>query len=136
MARQLDRCRMIERSITKKYRKALWGPFITAVTQYELIAPGDRIAVCISGGKDSMCMAKLMQMLHRITKVPFEPVFLVMDPGYYVKYGMGNVWTTQIMDNMHAKHPDKTDLEIHTAYLNSLTGTFEQIEANTDKLLS
>ena len=82
MARQLDRCQMIERSITKKYRKALWGPFITAITQYELIQPGDKIAVCISGGKDSMCMAKLMQMLHRITKVPFEPVFLVMDPGY------------------------------------------------------
>ncbi len=61
---------------------------------------------------------------------------LIMDPGYFIKYGMGNVWTTQIMDNMHAKHPDKTDLEIHTAYLDSLTGTFEQIEANTDKLLS
>ena len=61
---------------------------------------------------------------------------LIMDPGYYVKYGMGYVLTKDIMENMHAKHPDKTDLEIHTAYLNSLTGTFEQIEANTDKLLS
>ncbi len=61
---------------------------------------------------------------------------LIMDPGYFVKYGMGYVLTKDIMENMHAKHPDKTDLEIHTAYLNSLTGTFEQIEANTDKLLS
>ncbi|MBQ3880107.1 MAG: tRNA 2-thiocytidine biosynthesis protein TtcA, partial [Oscillospiraceae bacterium] len=77
MARELTRCQNIERSITKKYRKALWGPFITAVTQYELISPGDRIAVCISGGKDSMLMAKLLQMLHRITKIPFELVFLV-----------------------------------------------------------
>lgn len=82
MARELTRCQNIERSITKKYRKALWGPFITAVTQYELISPGDKIAVCISGGKDSMLMAKLLQMLHRITKIPFELVFLVMDPGY------------------------------------------------------
>ena len=82
MARELTRCQNIERSITKKYRKALWGPFITAVTQYELISPGDSIAVCISGGKDSMLMAKLLQMLHRITKIPFELVFLVMDPGY------------------------------------------------------
>lgn len=82
MARELTRCQNIERSITKKYRKALWGPFITAVTQYELISPGDKITVCISGGKDSMLMALLLQMLHRITKIPFELAFLVMDPGY------------------------------------------------------
>jgi hypothetical protein len=82
MGRYLTDTQLIERSIIKKYRKELWGPFITAVTRYELIEEGDRIAVCISGGKDSMLMAKLMQQLQRISKVPFEVVFLSMDPGY------------------------------------------------------
>ena len=82
MARALEPYQMIERSIIKKYRDALWKPFIYAVKKYELIQTGDKIAVCISGGKDSMLMAKLMQELHRHSDVPFEPVFLVMDPGY------------------------------------------------------
>ncbi|MCR5294646.1 MAG: tRNA 2-thiocytidine biosynthesis TtcA family protein [Lachnospiraceae bacterium] len=82
MTRELTRRQLIERSIIKKYRKELWGPFITAVSEYELISPGERIAVCISGGKDSMLMAKLMQQLQRISKIPFEAVFLCMDPGY------------------------------------------------------
>ena len=82
MKRELDACQMIERSINKKFRKELWTPFMTAVRRYELIQPGDRIAVCISGGKDSMLMAKLMQELHRHSEVPFDLVFLVMDPGY------------------------------------------------------
>ena len=73
---------LIERSIIKKYRKELWTPFIVAVKRYELVQAGDRIAVCISGGKDSMLMAKLMQELQRHSDVPFELVFLVMDPGY------------------------------------------------------
>lgn len=72
----------IERSITKKYRKEIWNQFIKAVKDYELIQDGDKIAVCISGGKDSMLMAKLLQMLKRYSDVPFELVFLVMDPGY------------------------------------------------------
>ena len=72
----------VERSIVKKYRKTLWGPFIGAVKRYELIEKGDKIAVCISGGKDSMLLAKLMQMLQRYSDFPFELVFLVMDPGY------------------------------------------------------
>ena len=72
----------IERSIQKRFRKELWTPFITAIKQYGLIAEGDRIAVCISGGKDSMLMAKLMQMLERISDVPFEVRYLCMDPGY------------------------------------------------------
>lgn len=59
----------------QKYRKELWNPFIAAVKRYELIAPGDRIAVCISGGKDSMVLAKLMQELQRHTEQPFELVF-------------------------------------------------------------
>ena len=72
----------IERSIIKKYRKELWTPFIVAVKRYELVQEGDKIAVCISGGKDSMLMAKLMQELQKHSDVPFELVLLVMDPGY------------------------------------------------------
>ena len=83
MKRELDACQLIERSIQKKYRKELWTPFVAAVKRYRLIESGDRIAVCISGGKDSMLMAKLIQQLQRISDVPFEAVYLVMDPGYH-----------------------------------------------------
>ena len=82
MSKQLTPCQMVERSIIKKFRKTIWNPFILAVKRYELIQEGDRIAVCISGGKDSMLLAKLMQQLQRHSEVPFELVFLVMDPGY------------------------------------------------------
>ena len=82
MARTLSECEKIERSINKKYRKELWNAFIAAVKKYELVLEGDRIAVCISGGKDSMLMAKLMQMLQRYSDVRFETEYLVMDPGY------------------------------------------------------
>ena len=82
MERQLETYQKIERSIIKKFRKQLWTPFIVAVKRYELIQAGDKIAVCISGGKDSMLMAKLLQELQRHSKVHFETVFLVMDPGY------------------------------------------------------
>lgn len=71
-----------ERSIQKKFRKEIWNRFTQSVNEYELIKPNDRIAVCISGGKDSMLMAKLIQMLHRHSKFPFEVKYLVMDPGY------------------------------------------------------
>ena len=80
--RELSYAERVERSITKKYRKELWNPFIAAVKDYRLIEAGDKIAVCISGGKDSMLLAKLMQLLHRFTEVPFELEFIVMDPGY------------------------------------------------------
>lgn len=82
MSKELEMYQSVERSITKKYRKELWNPFIAAVKRYELIQTGDKIAVCISGGKDSMLMAKLMQMLRRFSEISFELVFLVMDPGY------------------------------------------------------
>ena len=82
MARELTRCQQIERSINKKYRKELWRPFTEAVKKYELIHEGDRIAVCISGGKDSMLLAKMMQMLQRISDYPFEVKYIAMDPGY------------------------------------------------------
>lgn len=72
----------IEHSIIKKFRKPIWRKFTKAIREYELIQENDKIAVCISGGKDSMLMAKLFQELKRHGQVPFEVVFLVMNPGY------------------------------------------------------
>nr|MBP3599261.1 tRNA 2-thiocytidine biosynthesis protein TtcA [Eubacterium sp.] len=77
-----EKCRDVERSIIKKYRKEIWRKFTKAINEYELIQDGDKIAVCISGGKDSMLMAKLFQELERHGKKNFEVVFLVMNPGY------------------------------------------------------
>ncbi|MBR0458048.1 MAG: hypothetical protein IJJ26_02310 [Victivallales bacterium] len=82
MSRTLEPYQIVESSILKQFRKRLWAPFIAAVKTYELLSPHDRIAVCISGGKDSMLLAKLMQELQRQSEVPFDLVFLVMDPGY------------------------------------------------------
>lgn len=82
MKRELEPWELAERSIIKKYRRELWGPFIAALKRYRLIESGDKIAVCISGGKDSMLLAKLMQLLERVSDVPFGLEFLVMDPGY------------------------------------------------------
>ena len=82
MSRELTFAERVERSLITTYRKELWKPFILAVKRYELIQAGDKIAVCISGGKDSMLMAKLMQELQKHTNVPFEAVYMVMDPGY------------------------------------------------------
>lgn len=72
----------IEQDLRKKYRKNLWCKFTRAIREYNLVQEGDRIAVCISGGKDSMLMAKLFQELKRHNKFEFEVKFLVMDPGY------------------------------------------------------
>jgi tRNA(Ile)-lysidine synthase TilS/MesJ len=80
--RNLTRLQAIERSIHKKYRKTIWNPFIAAVKRYDLISEGDRIAVCLSGGKDSALLAKLLEELCRHSEVPFSLKFLVMDPGY------------------------------------------------------
>lgn len=77
-----ERTREIERSIIKKFRRSVWRPFTKALNEYQLVQEGDKIAVCISGGKDSMLMAKLFQELKRHGKVNFEVVFLVMNPGY------------------------------------------------------
>ena len=77
-----QRTRDIERSIIKKFRKPIWRRFTKAIREYELVKDGDKIAVCISGGKDSMLMAKLFQELSRHGKKNFEVVFLVMNPGY------------------------------------------------------
>lgn len=78
----MERIKEIERSIIKKYRKNIWRPFICGIQDYDMIKEGDRIAVCISGGKDSMLLAKLLQELKRHGKYPFELEFLAMDPGY------------------------------------------------------
>ncbi len=82
MSRELTPQEIAERSLIKTYRKSLWNPFVAAVKRYELVSPGDHIAVCISGGKDSMVLAKLMQELQRHTEQPFSLTFLGMDPGY------------------------------------------------------
>ena len=75
-------CARVETSLRKRFREKLWCNFTKAIRQYALVKPGDRIAVCISGGKDSMLMAKLFQELKLHNKFPFELRFLVMDPGY------------------------------------------------------
>ncbi len=79
----MDRCQEIERSIIKKYRKTIWNPFIGGLKDYQMISADDKIAVCISGGKDSVLLAKCLQELQRHgSDVPFEVDYLVMDPGY------------------------------------------------------
>lgn len=78
----MDNIKAIERSIITNFRKALWRRFIKGIQDYELIEPGDKIAVCISGGKDSMLLAKLLQELQRHGKFHFDLEFICMDPGY------------------------------------------------------
>lgn len=80
--RLADRAKDVERSIIKKFKKTIWRQFTKAINEYEMIKDGDKIAVCISGGKDSMLMAKLFQELEQHGKKNFEVVFLVMNPGY------------------------------------------------------
>ena len=75
----------IEQSIIKKYRKTIFIPFVKALNEYDMIKEGDKIAVCISGGKDSMLLAKCMQEILRHGKMHFELKFMVMDPGYNPK---------------------------------------------------
>lgn len=75
-------CKYVERSIVKRFRKEIWRPFVKGINEYDMIQDGDRIAVCISGGKDSMLMAKLFQELERHGKKNFEVEYLVMNPGY------------------------------------------------------
>ena len=72
----------IERSIIKQFRKEIWRPFVKGLQDYEMIKDGDKVAVCISGGKDSMLLAKCLQQLKRQSRTDFELEFIVMDPGY------------------------------------------------------
>mgnify|MGYP001007721821 FL=1 len=78
----MEKFEEIERSIIKKYRKSIWSKFISAIKEYKLIQDNDKIAVCISGGKDSMLMAKCMQHLQKYSEIKFETEYIVMDPGY------------------------------------------------------
>ena len=78
----MDKGYEAEISICKKFKKTIWNRFIMGIKEYKLIEEGDKIAVCISGGKDSMLMAKCIQRLQRYSEVPFEAKYLVMDPGY------------------------------------------------------
>ena len=82
MPRNLTKDCIIQRRLIKKYRKSIWNPFIAGVKKYEMINGGDKIAVCISGGKDSMIMANLLRQLKEISSTDFELCYLVMDPGY------------------------------------------------------
>lgn len=82
MARELTYNQRVERSIIKTYRKSIWNPFVEACKNYQLINDGDVVAVCISGGKDSVLMAKCLQHLKRVSDTDFELKFICMDPGY------------------------------------------------------
>lgn len=78
----MEKYEEVERSIVKKFRKDIWSKFVSAIKEYELIKEGDKIAVCISGGKDSMLMAKCMQQLQKHSEINFTTEYIVMDPGY------------------------------------------------------
>lgn len=78
----MEKCKEIERSIIKKYRKEIWSRFVKAVSDYELIKENDKIMVCISGGKDSFLLAKCIQELQRHGKIHFDAHYVVMNPGY------------------------------------------------------
>ncbi len=97
-----DLKKQIEESIVKKFRKSIWNRFLKGVKEYELIKEGDKVAVCISGGKDSMLMAKCMQRLQKYSKIPFEAEYLVMNPGY------NEINRQKIIDNA-----ELLDLPIH-----------------------
>ncbi len=83
--KELEKHLEVQRSIIKKFRKSIWSNFVGAIKEYELIKSGDKIAVCISGGKDSVLMACCLRQLQLHSEVPFELVYLVMDPGYNEK---------------------------------------------------
>ena len=82
MARQLTPAQEAERSLITTYRKDIWNKFVMGLKNYQMISDGDKIAVCISGGKDSMLMAKLIQHLQKYSDKKFEAEYIVMDPGY------------------------------------------------------
>ena len=89
----MEKYKVIERSIIKKYRKTIWAPFVRAIKDYKLIEDKDNIMVCISGGKDSFLLAKLMQEIKKHGKIDFELSFVVMNPGYSKNH------LKQILDN-------------------------------------
>ncbi len=94
----MEKYQLVERSIIKKYRREIWRKFVSGVYDYQLIQEGDKIAVCISGGKDSMLMAKCMQELQKHGNVPFTLEYVVMDPGY------NEINRQRIIDNAENLH--------------------------------
>lgn len=78
----MERYQEIERSIITNYRNKIWAKFIKGITEYKMIQEGDKIAVCMSGGKDSMLLAKCVQQLHKYSKVNFDAQYIAMNPGY------------------------------------------------------
>lgn len=94
----MNRCQEIERSIIKKYRKQIWAKFVKAIQEFEMVQENDKIAICISGGKDSMLLAKCMQELKRHSKTNFELIYIVMNPGYNQKNLDLIVKNSQIMN--------------------------------------
>lgn len=82
MAKELTPCELVERSIITKFRKGIWTKFLQAVKRYKLIEEGDKIAVCVSGGKDSMLLAKCVQELKKHSEIQFDAEYIVMNPGY------------------------------------------------------
>ena len=98
MKKELTQKEQITYSINKKFRKTIWNPFIESVKTYKLICDGDKIAVCISGGKDSLLMAKLMQMLQKYSEIPFELEYIVMDPGYLPENRQKIIANAELLD--------------------------------------
>ncbi len=80
--KELSEVQKIERSVITKFRKGIWSRFLEAIKKYELISEGDKIAVCVSGGKDSFLLAKLFQELERHTEIKFDAEYISMNPGY------------------------------------------------------
>ena len=81
----MERYKEIERNLITKYRKDIWSKFVKGISEYKMVKENDKIAVCISGGKDSFLMAKCFQELQKHGKVKFELEFIVMNPGYAEK---------------------------------------------------
>lgn len=94
----MERHQLIERSIIKKYRKTIWNNFVGAIKDYRLINEGDRIAVCISGGKDSMLLAKCMQHLQKYSDFEFQVEYIAMDPGYTAENREKTIENAKILD--------------------------------------
>lgn len=109
--REFTRQEEIERSIIKTYRGKLWAPFINAIKEYELLKPGDSVCVCISGGKDSMLLAKLFQELKRHSDFEFDVKYLVMNPGYN-EYNLEHVKKNIELLGIPAKMVDTDIFEI------------------------
>ena len=96
--KNLTTSQTVERSIITTFRKSIWANFVDAVKKYNLISPTDKIAVCISGGKDSMLLAKLMQELSKHGDYPLDLVFLAMDPGYSTKNREKIISNAELLD--------------------------------------